>query len=420
MENTQSLAPAIQLNWWTTKCRKLVFDTLNAMQLGCLEMQEGNNLYVLGNPDADLTARIVVLDSSLYRDFVRGGSIGAAEAFIEHKWTSPNLTDVIRLFARQQQQLDNVESATSWLSQIKNKLSHIANRNSHQGSKKNILAHYDLGNQLYSQFLDSSMMYSSAIYSKSATTLAQAQQNKLQTICDKLELNENDHLLEIGTGWGGLAIYAAQHYGCQVTTTTISDEQFNYAQERVKQLGLTNKITLLKQDYRTLSGRYDKLVSVEMIEAVGHEYLPVFFKQCNDLLKDSGKMLLQAITIKDQRYHYYRKSVDFIQRYIFPGGCLPSVQVMSEQIAQQTDMVIDHIEDIGFHYARTLNDWHQNFNQNWSTLTPHGFDAQFKRLWNFYLCYCEGAFLERAISTHHVTAIKSQFKGRNDVHILDY
>lgn len=420
MENTQSLAPIASLNWWTTKCRKLVFDALNSMQDACIEVQEANTIYNLGNNEASLKAKIVVLDPSMYNDFVRGGSIGAAEAFIEHKWTCQDLPKLIQIFARHQNQLDKVESSASWPTKIKNKLLHIANKNSQSGSKKNILSHYDLGNHLYSQFLDNTMMYSAAIFSQEAQSLEAAQNNKLKTICDKLELKPTDHLVEIGTGWGSLAIYAAKHYGCKVTTTTISDAQFEYAQEQVAKNNLQQQITLLKKDYRELSGKYDKLVSIEMIEAVGHDFMPTFFEKCNSLLTDSGKMLLQAITIADNRYDHYRKNVDFIQRYIFPGGCLPSVQVISKQFAQQSDMVIDHVEDIGLHYARTLNQWYKNFNDNWSTLAESGFDAKFKRLWNYYLCYCEGAFLERAISTHHITARKLKFVGQNDASILDY
>jgi cyclopropane-fatty-acyl-phospholipid synthase len=297
---------------------------------------------------------------------------------------------------------------------------HFANKNSQSGSKKNILAHYDLGNHLYTQFLDETMMYSAAVFDPQHQSLHQAQLNKLRTICDKLELQPSDHLVEIGSGWGGLAIFAAKNYGCKVTTTTISDAQHEYAANQIADNGLQDQITLLKKDYRELTGQYDKLVSIEMIEAVGHEFLPTFFAKCNSLLKDSGKMLLQAITIADKRYDHYRKNVDFIQRYIFPGGCLPSIEVISKQFSQQSDMVIDHVEDIGLHYARTLNLWQQNFNQNWAALSNNGFDGKFKRLWNYYLSYCEGAFKERAISTHHITARKPKYSSVQDAKILAY
>lgn len=287
-----------------------------------------------------------------FRDVVINGSIGASEAYIDGKWTSPNLTRVIQIMARNQAQLDELDDKTQWISRIKNLLLRRKNANTEQGSKRNILAHYDIGNELYERFLDSSMQYSSAIYSEEAETLSKAQQNKMKTICERLELSEKDNVVEIGTGWGGLAIFMAQHYGCHVTTTTISDAQHALAEQRVKALDLTDKITLLKEDYRNLTGEYDKLVSIEMIEAVGHEYLQTFFEKCSSLLKPSGKMLIQAITIADSRYDKYRKGVDFIQKYIFPGGCLPSVSVMTQHLATSTDLVVQEIDDIGLHYAR--------------------------------------------------------------------
>ncbi|KXI29933.1 SAM-dependent methyltransferase [Paraglaciecola hydrolytica] len=420
MENTQNLTSPITFSWWTTKCRKALFSVLNDMQQAYIEIHEGKDVHCLGNREAKLSAQITVLDPSLYSDVIKNGSIGAGEAYIAQKWSSPDLTKVIQVFARQQQQLDKLESSRPWLNKLKNGLFHFRNRNSQQGSKKNILAHYDLSNHLYSQFLDNTMTYSSAIYTDENCDLEQAQQNKLKIICEKLALHKDDHLIEIGTGWGGLAIYAASHYGCKVTTTTISNAQYDYAVEQVNARGLQERITLLKQDYRTLDGQYDKLVSIEMIEAVGHEYLPEFFKKCHSLLKDSGKMLLQAITIADSRYDQYRNSVDFIQRYIFPGGCLPSVSVMAHHIAQQSDMVVESVTDIGLHYARTLHDWREAFHRNWPNLNKEHFDQQFKRLWDFYLCYCEGAFIERVISTHHVVARKPQYLGQDDARILAY
>ncbi|MDU0354708.1 class I SAM-dependent methyltransferase [Paraglaciecola aquimarina] len=247
MENSQSLVTDIQLDWWTIKCRKLVFDTLDTLQQACIEVQEANSIYQLGNTQASLKAKIVVLDSSLYSDFVRGGSIGAAEAYIEYKWTSPDLTKLIQVFARHQQQLDQVESSTSILNKVKNKLLHFANKNSQRGSKKNILSHYDLGNHLYEQFLDPSMMYSAAIFDSQNQTLATAQTNKLKIICDKLELTSSDHLVEIGSGWGSLAIYAAKHYGCLVTTTTISDAQHDYVQQQIEKTDYNNRSRYLSK-----------------------------------------------------------------------------------------------------------------------------------------------------------------------------
>jgi cyclopropane-fatty-acyl-phospholipid synthase len=409
-----------QLSWFENKCRNLVISLLDKLQKASLEIEEAGQITRLGNVDAKLCGKIIVQDASMYVDFVKGGSIAAAEAYIAKKWTTPNLTEVIQVFARCQEQLDEIEKQGAWFTQLKNKIFHRKNANTQSGSKNNILAHYDLGNELYTRFLDSTMMYSSAIYSDTATELHEAQLNKLKTICDKLDLKPTDHLIEIGTGWGGLAIFAAENYGCQVTTTTISDAQYEFAVDKVKAKGLEGKITLLKKDYRLLEGKYDKLVSIEMIEAVGHEFMAEFFAKCNSLLKDDGLMLIQAITILDSRYDHYRTNVDFIQRYIFPGGCLPSIAIMSKHVAEQTNMMIDNIQDIGLHYARTLADWRKGFDANWQALTEFGFDEQFKRLWHFYLAYCEGAFLERVISTHHLVLRKPNYRNDTDEQICRY
>ncbi|TMN92880.1 SAM-dependent methyltransferase [Pseudoalteromonas phenolica] len=409
-----------QLSWFENKCRNLVISLLDKLQKASLEIEEAGQITRLGNTDAKLCGKIIVQDASMYVDFVKGGSIAAAEAYIAKKWTTPNLTEVIQVFARCQEQLDAIEKQGAWFTQLKNKIFHRKNANTQSGSKNNILAHYDLGNELYTRFLDSTMMYSSAIYSDTAIELHDAQLNKLKTICDKLDLKPTDHLIEIGTGWGGLAIFAAEHYGCQVTTTTISDAQYEYAVDKVKAKGLEDKITLLKKDYRLLEGKYDKLVSIEMIEAVGHEFMAEFFAKCNSLLKDDGLMLVQAITILDSRYDHYRTNVDFIQRYIFPGGCLPSIAIMSKHVAEQTNMMLDNIQDIGLHYARTLADWRKGFDENWQALTEFGFDEQFKRLWHFYLAYCEGAFLERVISTHHLVLRKPHYRNDADEQICRY
>lgn len=402
------------------KYRHLIFALLSKLEHANIEITEGEQHNVFGDRHAALSAEINIHDASFYQDVINNGSIGAAEAFIDGKWTSPDLTLVIQAMAKNQSKLDQIENKVQWLSKFKKLLLRRKNANTEQGSKRNILAHYDLGNELYTRFLDPAMQYSCAIYDQQATSLEHAQQLKMKTICERLELKQEDSVIEIGTGWGGLAIYIAQHYGCHVTTTTISDAQHQYAKEKIEQLGLKDKITLLKKDYRALNGHYDKLVSIEMIEAVGHEYLSTFFEKCSSLLKPDGKMLVQSITIADGRYESYRKSVDFIQKYIFPGGCLPSVAVMTEQMAKHTDLVVHEMHDIGLHYARTLYDWRIKFEQSWDQLVDLGYDDQFKRLWIFYLCYCEGAFLERVISTHHVVARKPQFRGQQDETVLDY
>jgi cyclopropane-fatty-acyl-phospholipid synthase len=290
------------------------------------------------------------------------------------------------------------------------KLAHSLNRNTRKGSRKNIAAHYDLGNDFFHLFLDPTMMYSAAVFDTSEATLEDASQAKLNEICLQLELTPDDHLVEIGTGWGGMAIHAATHYGCRVTTTTISREQYEYARQRVAELGLTDRITVLCEDYRNLTGQFDKLVSVEMIEAVGHQFYGNYFARCSALLKPSGKMVIQAITISDQRYRQARDTVDFIKRFIFPGGCLPSLAVIADHIARDTDMQIVHLRDITQDYARTLACWRERFTEQLEAVRRMGFDDHFIRMWEFYLCYCEGGFRERIIGTVQLSFAKPGYR----------
>lgn len=406
MDNVQVLPKQETLTWLNKKAKQTICALLEKLEHANLTLHDCEGQQQFGNKNARVKADLTVVDQAFYSEVLKGGSIAAGETYIDGLWTSSNLTKLIQVFAANQAQLDALEKKMAWVTKLKNTLFHIGNKNNQSGSKKNILAHYDLSNDLYQAFLDPSMLYSSAIYPSADATLAEAQEHKLKVICEKLRLNENDHLLEIGTGWGALAIYAAKHYGCRVTTTTISDNQWELANKRIIDAGLSDKITLLKEDYRNLTGQFSKLVSIEMIEAVGHEYLANFFTKCSSLVKDDGLMLLQAITIADQRYDHYRTNVDFIQRYIFPGGCLPSINIMSGMLTKHTDMVIDNVQDIGLDYARTLSDWHHAFLANWQHIEKLGFDTRFKRLWQFYLCYCEGAFLERVISTHHLVCRK--------------
>jgi cyclopropane-fatty-acyl-phospholipid synthase len=290
------------------------------------------------------------------------------------------------------------------------KLAHFANRNTLSGSKKNISAHYDLGNEFFQLFLDPSMMYSSAVFPTPEADLATAAEHKLELICQQLELKDSDHLIEIGTGWGGMAIYAARHYGCRVTTTTISQEQYEHAREAVVKAGLEDRITLLCDDYRDLTGKFDKLVSIEMIEAVGHEFYESYFSTCSRLLKDNGKMVIQAITIPDQRYDHARQSVDFIKRYIFPGGCLPSIGVITDNLARHTDLHIVGMKDITLDYALTLEAWHHVFLEQLDKVMDMGFDERFIRMWRFYLSYCEGGFRERIIGTFQIAMAKPGYR----------
>ena len=410
MDNAATGTSIAQASLSDSLAKKILLRALAHLAEGQLTIVDASQSHVFGHPESDIHATMQVLHPGFYRQVVFGGSIGAGEAYIQGHWSSPDLTKVVQIFARNLALLDNIERYFSWLSNGLNRVKHIFNRNSQAGSKRNILAHYDLGNDMYQQFLDPEMMYSSAIYPASDASLAEAQLHKLDTICQRLDLKPGQTLLEVGTGWGALAIYAAKHYGVLVTTTTISDAQYDYALSRVKSEGLSDKVTLLKQDYRELTGVYDRVVSIEMIEAVGHEYLPGFFEKLQHMLKPEGRLLIQAITIVDQRYNSYRKSVDFIQRYIFPGGCLPSISEMSRHIANKTDMVIWSLDDIGLDYARTLKHWHDNFDMAKSTITKLGYGDDFIRMWKFYLSYCEGGFLERATSTVHLTAVRPGYR----------
>jgi cyclopropane-fatty-acyl-phospholipid synthase len=312
-------------------------------------------------------------------------------------WSCTELTDLLRILIRNRESLESLDTGLSLLSAPLNKLLHALNRNTRKGSRQNVAAHYDLGNDFYELWLDPGMMYSCAYFDTPESSLEEAATEKLDRICRKLQLSAGDTVLEIGTGWGGFAIHAARHYGCHVTTTTISRSQFDYAKKAIAAAGLEDRITLLLEDYRDLEGRFDKLVSIEMIEAVGHEYHDTYFRKCCELLKPEGQMLLQAITMADQQYDRYRGGVDFIKRYIFPGGCLTSVTDMCRTMTAGTDMRVIHLEDIGSHYATTLRHWHDRFSARIDEVRELGYPETFIRMWQFYLCYCESAFIERAI-----------------------
>ncbi|MEE2025194.1 MULTISPECIES: cyclopropane-fatty-acyl-phospholipid synthase family protein [Alkalimonas] len=399
-------AVARKLSWLDKLSRRVVLNFIARLQHGFIRITEGSQLLEFGDKSADLHVTIRVQDPAFYRKMLSSGSIGAAEGYVEGAWSCDQLTDLVRIFARNLTVLDQMDSNWTRLSRPWLKLLNLRNSNSKRQARKNISAHYDLGNAMYRLFLDESMMYSSAVYPTADASLEQAQQHKLELLCQRLQLCADDHLLEIGTGWGGMAIYAAQHYGCKVTTTTISEQQYLYAKSQVEAAGLQDKITLLLQDYRDLTGSYDKLVSIEMIEAVGDEYLDTYFQACSSLLKPDGIMVLQAITMVDQRYRQYVREVDFIKRYIFPGGCLPSIHRMSEAVTKRTDLVIRQLQDIGLDYAKTLNHWCERFLQQKEEVQKLGYDRDFIRLWHYYLCYCEGGFLERATSTVHLVLSK--------------
>ena len=379
--------------------RRIVLSRLSKLTEGQLQIVEDGERIVVGRLSKDFPSRVEirVVDPRFYSDIAFGGAIGAGEAFMQGYWDCGDLVEMLRILIRNQEVLEKVDAGVALLSSPVRKLLNALNRNTRGGSRKNIAAHYDVGNEFYQLWLDPSMMYSCAYFDYDGAPLEHAAMEKLDRICKKLELSDSDSVVEIGTGWGGFAIHAAKHYGCHVTTTTISQQQYAFAQQAIADAKLEDRITLLFKDYRDLDGEYDKLVSIEMIEAVGHEYHDIFFKQCCDLLKPSGQMLLQAITIADQRYDQYKNSVDFIKRYIFPGGCLTSVTDMTRTLTQNTDMRVIHLEDIGPHYATTLHHWHERFSARLDEIRQLGYSDVFLRMWRFYLQYCESAFIERSI-----------------------
>ena len=379
--------------------RRAILQRLGNIEHGYIELVDGAELHRFGAAACDgLHARVEVHDPQFYADFALAGSVGAGEGYIHRTWDCDDLATLVRILLRNKDVLYGIDNAWATLSKPALNLAHALNRNSIAGSRKNISAHYDLGNDLFSLFLDQTMMYSCAIFAPGVTSLKEASDYKNDLICRKLDLGPDDHLLEIGTGWGGFAVHAARHYGCRVTTTTISKEQNALARTRIEAAGLSERITLLLQDYRDLQGQYDKIVSIEMIEAVGHQYLDTYFQRCSDLLKPDGLMLLQAITINDQQYEAARKTVDFIKRFIFPGSFLPSVTAMSDALTRMTDMRVFHIDDIGPHYAETLRHWRARFVAERDEVRRLGYPESFVRMWEFYLCYCEGGFDERHIS----------------------
>ena len=393
--------------------KRILIHRLQPLKHGTLTLIVGDHSLTFGEANrlsalADIHVRLTIKDAQFYGEVVFGGSIGAGEAYMRDLYDCDNLTNLIRLMVRNQSLLDGIESGWAKLTTPIQAFLHRLNKNTQQGSRRNISAHYDLGNDFFKLMLDPTMMYSSGIFSSAKDSLEQASLNKLKSICKKLDLKPTDHVLEIGTGWGGFAIYAAQHYQCKITTTTISQAQYDLATERIAALGLQNQITVLLTDYRDLNGQYDKLVSIEMIEAVGHHFYDTYFACCSALLKPQGMMLLQAITIVDQRYAAAIKSVDFIQRHIFPGSCIPSVTAMLDSITRATDMRLFDLEDIGPHYAKTLAAWRQNFFAHLAEVKQLGYPDTFVRMWDFYLCYCEGGFEERALGDVHMLLVKPE------------
>lgn len=399
MEIVKSLPKASKYNFY----RSIILNLLSKMNKGqmTITLPEGESI-TFGNKEG-ITANIDVKDNVFFKKCLIFGDVGFGESYVDGDWDTSSITNVIKWM------ISNVENMVSMSGSKRsfdpttllngfNKVVHKFNKNTHSGSQKNIEYHYDLSNDFYKLWLDETMTYSSGIFEDQSTTLKQAQLNKYRALAEKLELKKTDHVLEVGTGWGGFSSFIAENYGCTVTTTTISQEQYSYAKELIKNKGLTDKVEVIKKDYRDLTGQYDKVASIEMIEAVGHEFFPSYFEKCTKLLKPNGIFALQAITSPDSRYEQFRTGVDWIQKHIFPGSLLPSVGEMIRVINKVSDLHLYKFNDYGTHYAETLRRWFKDFNLNKDTVLELGFDKTFIRKWNYYLNYCEAAFDMRNIS----------------------
>lgn len=378
--------------------KNIVLNGLKNIRSGYIEIVCADQTFAYGDPESALRAMIVVHDEAFFGRALFGGEIGFGDAYMAGEWGSPDLVAVARLGIRNLRATEGSSRLLSVLRRLLGNRRHRRRRNTLEGSRRNISHHYDLGNDFYSLFLGSTMAYSCGYFATATETLDQAQVRKFDRICRKLRLTPSAHILEIGTGWGGFAIYAASHCGCRVTTTTISKEQYEYAKNWIAIEGLSDRIEILLQDYRALEGRYDHIVSIEMFEAVGYEHYDTFFETCEKLLGPRGTMLLQTITINDQRFRDYLRDYDWIQKHIFPGGELASIRGIFDSIAKVTDMSLYHAEDIGAHYARTLNAWRESFHKAIPDLPASRFDERFIRMWDYYLASCEGAFRERHVS----------------------
>ncbi len=393
--------------------RRALLAQLSKLEQAKIEIIDPLGITVVGdNGNSDLALKLHVLDMRFYRDVALGGSVAAAEAYMQGFWYSDDLTKLVRVFARNRDLMDQMEGGLAALANGVFRVAHWFKRNSMKGSRKNIAAHYDLGNEFFEMFLDKHGMYSSATYLESHLSLDQASTEKLDRICRKLDLGVDDSVVEIGTGWGGFACFAASRYGCDVTTTTISREQYEAAKMRVQQAGLEHKVTVLFEDYRNLKGTFDKLVSIEMIEAVGHQYLDTYLSKCSSLLQENGMALIQAITIEDHRYKKSLNSVDFIKRYIFPGSFIPSVSAIVNSAGTQTELRLINLEDQGDSYALTIRAWRERFESNLSKIRQMGYSENFIRMWRFYLAYCEGGFMEKTISSAQLLFAKPKNRSR--------
>jgi cyclopropane-fatty-acyl-phospholipid synthase len=391
------------MSYFDVLAERAVRAGLRDLSYGCLTVSTGGESTTYGrrDPADDVpAATLTVHDPAFWRAVALGGHVGAAESYVAGEWTTPDLTALVRIFVRNREVLDGLETGMARIAQPLRAFLHARNRNTRSGSARNIQAHYDLGNDFFSIFLDETLTYSAGVFERPAATMRDASIAKYDRLCRKLAIGPEDHMVEIGSGWGGFALHAAGTYGCRVTTTTISREQHALATERIREAGLGDRVEVLLEDYRDLRGTYDKLVSIEMIEAVGHHYFSTFFRRCAELLEPHGLAAIQAITIQDRFYESARREVDFIKRYIFPGSCIPSVSVLTGAAAP-TDLRLVHFDDMTPHYAETLRRWRAAFHERWDQIAALGFDEHFRRLWDFYFCYCEGGFDEAVLGSVH-------------------
>ena len=400
----------------TSFFKRILFKKLKGLKTGELTIIDGSEIHVFGIPKSELKATLTVSSQEFYVFLGSGGTNGAAEAFTAGYWSADNLVELIQIIIRNKKTMEGLESGLARLTNPITKIIHRLRQNTLKGSKSNILAHYDLSNDFYKLWLDSTMTYSSGIFLNKKSSMLDASVEKLDRLCRKLNLNSSDHVLEIGTGWGSFATHAAKNYGCKVTTTTISDNQFNYVAELISKENLDNKITLLNKDYRELEGVFDKVVSIEMIEAVGSDFVPGFFEKASSLLKKNGLMALQGITYNDPDFNAYKNSVDFIRKYIFPGSCLISLSQVEKAIKDKTDLIMVDSEDITLHYARTLEIWRKDFENVLPQVRELGFSDPFIRIWVFYLVYCEAGFLENLIADFQFIFAKPDSKNIKITH----
>ena len=391
--------------------RRLVLSRLQGLRSARLILEDPLGLTTVGSGSEEL--HVQVRDPRFYREVLLGGHVGACESFTRGGWTTRDLVPLFQAFVADAATMDGLESGlTRWRKPLE-ALALFLRRNHRQGARRNIAAHYNLGNSFFAEWLDPTMTYSAGVFPHAGASLEAASIEKIDRLCQRLDLKPEHHLLEIGTGWGGFAMHAARHYGCRVTTTTISREQAALARMRFREAGLENRITLLEQDYRDLKGQYDRLVSVEMVEAVGHDHHETYFARCAELLTTDGLAAFQAITIRDQRYDLARRHEDFIKRHIFPGSCLLSNERILSVTRRATDLGLLGLEDITEDYARTLAHWGDRFRAAWDRLLADGGDEEFLRAWEIYLAYCEAGFRERHLGCVQFVMAKPGYRDQS-------